>query len=351
MTNTEVTTLTDENNYYQILIVKPRPGKTEPKHINVEIVTKKKAEFSQIESYPSKEENSNELTAIGDYLPSNGLVFTEGFIKKIFSDQEQINLQEISKVNDFYSTTRSLYITRKISQLLAKSWYAYLTATATRTWDNFICDNWQSIDPEILDGLIIREILLFDNQYSPDSYEFEKDLLNKYYEHAKTLILPASKAWQGICLSLLLGGQVYYEMDADDKSIYQDAPNIKNQLKYYRRVSQPILSTFEMVNRYAMEVNWNTFQGDIQELQINPNQTDALYKAIIPYPPIPSERNLSMEDIKKWADAKDDELDNPLYDSVLPFYDKRKTNSGEEIYELNVKYVSPPFPYLPLSTS
>lgn len=45
MTNTEVTTLTDENNYYQILIVKPRPGKTEPKHINVEIVTKKKTEI------------------------------------------------------------------------------------------------------------------------------------------------------------------------------------------------------------------------------------------------------------------------------------------------------------------
>lgn len=106
-----------------------------------------------------------------------------------------------------------------------------------------------------------------------------------------------------------------------------------------------------MVNRYAMEVDWNRFPGDIQELQVNPNQTDALYKAIIPYPPIPSERTLTMENIKNWADAKDDELDDPESDRVLPFYDKRKTDSGEEIYELNVKYVSPPFPYLPLSTT
>jgi len=357
MTNTNVT-LTDDEKYYQILIIKPRPGKTEPKNINVEVVTETKKELSEQElnlKYPTKEETTGKIKAIGDDLPSNGLVFADGLLKKIFSGQEQINIEDISNVNDFYSTTRSLYITRKISQLLAKSWYAYLTAKTTKDnhkpWDDFVSGNWAAIDATILDGLIIREILLFDDQYSPDNYKFDQGKFFEIYKHhSKTLILPTSKAWQGICLNLLLGGQVYYEMDQNDKPIYTNAQNpqtINDTLKYYHRVSQPILSTFEMVNRYATEVDWNKFKGDIQELQINPNQTNSLYKAIIPYPPIPSERNLTIEDIEKWANAKDDEVDDLQDNSILPFYDKQDENT----YNLNVKYVSPPFPYLPLSTT
>lgn len=369
----EVVSLTEEDKYYQILIVEPRPGKTEPKNINVTLFTKTKKEFQQQFPLKIKEESQGQSQeSIGKYLPSNGLVLAEGLVKEIFANQEQDDLQinPVSKLNNFYITARSLYITRKVSQLLAKSWYAYLKAKkpdnpASETptpWENFVAGNWKQIDSEILDGLIIREILLFDNQYSPDIYDPipEGELLIKLYKHhSNTVILPTNKALQGICLSLLLGGQVYYEMDQDDKSIYeyekrltqaqikQKKDEATSKRKYYRQVSQPILSTFEMVRRYVTEVDWSSFRGDIQELQINPHQSNSLYKAIIPYPPIPSERSLAIEDIKKWADAEDDLVDDPQSDSILPFYDR--TEQGK--YNLNVKYVSPPFPYLPLSTT
>ncbi|WP_013320762.1 hypothetical protein [Gloeothece verrucosa] len=368
-----------DDKYYQILIVTPRPGVTEPKNINVKIVTKTKKDFSDKGDplkgayyYLDLDKNNNKT--IGDDLPSNGLAFADGFIKTMFpnsKDGTNTEITAISNVNNLYITTRSLYITRKISQLLAKSWYAYLEATNPKNsdiWKNFVNGNWANIDLKILDGLIIREILLFDSQYSPDNYEFNKEEIKMMSKgHSNTFILPTSKAWQGICLSLLLGGQVYYEMGQYQTEYYQpigegttnnetqENPKITKEgvdyalkSKYYHRVSQPILSTFEMVARYTIEVSRNRFEGEIQELQISPNQTNSIFKAIIPYPPIPSERNLSIEDIEKWAYAEDDE-DDQSNETKLPFYDKDQNDRKK--YNLNVKYVSPPFPYLPLSTT
>jgi len=343
----QVPVLAEDDKYYQILIVTDRPGKTEPKHINVEIVTQTKKEFQQPEySINVLEGDEQKVKRIGDYIPTYGLVFPEDLLKEIFSEQSEIPINAVSKVNDFYSTTRSLYITRKISQLLAKSWYAYLKAIEgdRAVWEKFVLGQWKDIEPTILDGLIIREILLFDEQYPPDHYLYDQEKFVDIYKlHSKTVILPTSRAWQGISLSLLLGGQVYYEVESGGAKSSHD----RSSTKFYRRVSEPILSTFETVNRYTLEVDFAKFSGDIQELQISPQRTSSLYKAIIPYPPIPSERNLDIADIQKWAEAKDDVVDDPHDDITLPFYDKNEDGS----YNLNVKYVSPPFPYLPLSTT
>jgi len=189
------------------------------------------------------------------------------------------------------------------------------------------------VNIDILDGLIAREIFFFDQEFSPDN--LEPDNLNIYYPlnqklnqdgnpaEDRFLILPSSEGWQGITLSLLMAGQAYCELKEGE----------------YHQISPPILSTGDIVFRYGLEVDWNNFKGNIQEMQLEPGKYSVSSKATVPYPPIPSERNLSIRQIEEWANAQDENGD-------LPFYIKDQDGN----YYLDVKYFTPPSPYMPLST-
>jgi hypothetical protein len=123
-----------------------------------------------------------------------------------------------------------------------------------------------------------------------------------------------------------MAGQAYYEVKEGDET-------------KYHQISPPILSTGDIVFRYGIEVDWNNFQGNIQEMQLEPGKYSVASKATVPYPPIPSERNLSIRQIEEWANAQDENGD-------LPFYIKDQDGN----YYLDVKYFTPPSPYIPLST-
>ncbi|WP_413172615.1 hypothetical protein [Anabaena azotica] len=326
----------DTDTYYQILLVTPPEKRTEGQYIKTTIVAKSREEFQtylidattqeKLQPYYQNQNSNN----IGSYLPSPGVVLAAGFLDALFSNttsREQI----IREVNNFYESTRTLLHSRKISQLIAKTWHSYLEAKRTGDWDKFVNGDWDEIDAEVLNNLIAREIFFVDQAYPPSDLEPEN--LDIYYplqsktkssEKARFMILPSSKAWQGIALSLLMAGQAYREIKQDKET-------------YYHQISQPILSTGEIVNRYGLEVEWNTFKGEIKELQLSPEKSSIAFQAVIPYPPIPSERNLSLNEIKKWADADDEE-------GELPFYSKE---NGE--FLVDVKYFLSPYPYIPLS--
>ncbi|GAX34653.1 hypothetical protein [Nodularia sp. NIES-3585] len=322
--------------YYQILLVTPHEKKTEGQYIKTTIVAKSMGEFREYLIDPENKEKlkpycqTTDGNSIGSYLPSPGVMLAKGFEEVVFPSNSSHN-QRVAEVNNFYESARTLLHSRKISQLIAKTWYSYLEAKATEDWNNFVSGKWDKIDPEMLNGLIAREIFFVDQSYSPSSLEPEN--LNIYYplesitkstEKPRFLILPSSKAWQGIALSLLMAGQAYREVKESGKT-------------YYHQISQPILSTGEIVNRYGLEVEWNTFKGDIKELQVSPGKSSTAFQAVIPYPPIPSERNLSLNEIKNWADADDEE-------GELPFYSKE---NGK--FLVDVQYFLAPYPYIPLS--
>ncbi|BAY76576.1 hypothetical protein NIES25_30280 [Nostoc linckia NIES-25] len=328
----------DDDTYYQILLVAPRQNKSEGQYIETTILTQKRGQFKK---YPLDEKTQQNLKnyipdiedtnkTIASYLPSPGVVFPKGFLNALFSDESSKN-QPIES-NNFYDPIRTLLHTRKISQLIAKTWHCYLEAKATDVWYDFARGKWDEIDSDILDGLIAREIFFFDRQSSPD--RLLPNNLDIYYplnseqfdEKARFLILPSSKAWQGITLSLLMAGQAYYEIKQGEKT-------------YYHQISQPILSTGEIVIKYGLEVTWDKFQGDIKELKVDPGKSSIAYEAIIPYPPIPSEINLSPENIAKWSQAQDEGGDFPFY----------KKNEEDRSYLVGVDYFSPPYPYIPLS--
>ncbi|MBC1241529.1 hypothetical protein GNE10_31390 [Nostoc sp. 2RC] len=328
----------DDETYYQILLVAPRQKITEGKYIEATIVTKKRGEFKKYFLDKKTQQNLRDYSPINDdinhqsiacYLPSLGVVFPKVFIDALFIEKSSQN--HSIEINNFYEPIRTLLHTRKISQLIAKTWHCYIKAKTSDLWYEFVHGKWNDIDSDILDGLIAREIFFFAQKSSPDNFvpnnlDTYYPLNNKSNQKTRFLILPSSKAWQGITLSLLMAGQAYYEIEQDGET-------------YYHQICQPILSTGEIVHKYGIEVTFNKFEGDIKELKVDPGNSSIAYQATIPYPPIPSEINLSLENITKWSQAKDEDGD-------FPFYQK---NEDDQSYLIGVEYFSPPYPYIPLS--
>lgn len=342
-------TIDNDQIYYQILLVSP-DNRISEKRISTTIVTKKKAEFA-IKNYLLDKmtlknlHNYNPLyrgdkrDTIGAYLPSCGVVFPKKFKENLLYPKEP-NQDPDFGINNFYQPIQNLLQTRKISQLIAKTWYAYIEAKSTvAPWKNFLTGNWKDVNQShdnpnlkinLLDGLISREIFYFDKSYSPDhlepnTLEAYKDCWQKPNINEAFVIPPTSYAWQGIVLSLLLAGQAYYEVEEEGQ-------------KKYHQICQPILSTGDIVFRYAIEVEWDQFKGRIHEMELQPGKSSVASRATVPYPPIPWQENLTPQQIQAWAEAEDEGGEYPFY-----------TKEGEN-YSLDMKYFAPPFPYLPLST-
>lgn len=377
----------NKNAYYQVLLVEPynNPLKDnnplKGKYIKTTILTAKRGDSSpvvgddektffnyKIDNY-TKENLETNQASFGDYignnLPSCGVVLPEQIIELLFPNNFLLNQPVLIGLNNVYDKIRTLLYTRKISQLIAKTWWTYLAAKKENSlWKQFTEGKWHEIieNPDnssnynmnILDGLIAREIFLLDPGVAPDYLDppnldiyyplhtkerniSEKTNTLKDEKELRFLIFPDTKAWQGIALSLLMAGQAYYPVTEN------------NEIRYHQ-ICQPILSTGDIILKYAVDVSWNDFKGVQHELIVSPVNNSTFMQVIAPYPPIPSEENLAPEDIKKWADAKDDvsyesqENPDPHKNEEFPFYVKDK-----EKYLVDVKYFSPPYPYIPLS--
>lgn len=351
-------------------------------HLKITLSTQNREKFKK--DYPLDEKTKEnlkkiyseaivpDLCSIGSLLPSSGVVFRKGFVDALLGRDKSkytFDYNSIIELNNFYDPYKTLLHTRKISQLIAKTWHCRLeadkkttddtekttkihektTGTGETYWEKFARGSWDGIPSEILDGLIARDLFLYGNSseptMDPDPEKGIKEMeeyLKIYYpltskpeprkKDARFLILPSSKNWQSITLSLLLAGQAYYRVD--EKGAYK-----KDGISYHQ-VSQSILSTGEIVTKYALDVAYSNFKGDIKELDLAENKASAAYLAILPYPPIPSEIDLPREDIKTWAYADDAE-------PPFPFYSR--SEDGE--YLIGTNYHTSPYAYIPLSCS
>ncbi|MBD2386444.1 hypothetical protein [Cylindrospermum sp. FACHB-282] len=338
----------DPKTYYQILVVTPPDPNTkkEGQNIQTKIVAKTKEAF---DTYLTDKNNLDGFKeTVGSHLPSPGVTLEDDFLTTIFSSQSDDGKSIVVKpnqldANNFYASSRGLLQSRKLSQLIANTWYCYVTAKKSEAWKRFINGNWDTIDSKILNGLIAREIFFVAQTVYPS--DLEPDNIEIYYplkgrtaitqnggvetRKPRFLILPNSKAWERIALSLLIAGQAYCQIgEGNSPTDYT-----------YQRISEPIFSTGEIVSRYGLEVVWSDYIGKISEVQFSPVDVSTNYQVVIPYPPIPDEKNLSLEEIEKWAEASDKE-------APFPFY--RITEDNRYV---GIDYVSPPYPYIPLSSS
>lgn len=348
-----------DNTYYQILEVELSDSSSELlKNVikNVKVVTRSRGEFKNypldgktlhnLYDYPLLE--GEDPKCLGSYLPSSGVYFPNDFIDALTTpNNTNINSRFQTPLGTFYRPYRTLLQTRKISQLIAKTWVTYVKNYKTGEDQPFdskgkfvhnsgfskeLLNNKNSVS---LDNQIAREIFLsameppnvVDNTGVPDwmySVNYPYGQKPPGAEDARYFILPSNECWHGIRLALLLAGQAYRKL-----------PNGE-----YHQICPPILSTGEIVSIFSVEVDFNVFAGRITEY-IGNEQLPVPYSILtIPYPPIPSEQNLSRAHIENWADAE-------LEGGELPFY--TKLDHGQ--YLIQATHPHPPYPFLPVSMS
>ncbi|MUG97830.1 hypothetical protein F7734_38185 [Scytonema sp. UIC 10036] len=137
-------------------------------------------------------------------------------------------------------------------------------------------------------------------------------------------------SYSSISLSLLLCGQAYYKNGNE-----------------WTRIWEPIFSNYEMVYEYALDLSWDTYYATRKDIaQPGINQNPPYTEVTLGYPPKPPEFNLTQEDIQRWVRAKEMPLTGEE-DSEFPFYPPKE--NGKFVSD-QIRFVAPPFPYLPLST-
>jgi hypothetical protein len=223
------------------------------------------------------------------------------------------------------STVHFLLQTRKLSQMIAYTWLEP-----------------ENIPDEMKTKVkLVREILKFPNQKLPTCWLDETlqqtkviteiDLSRKLLGNSQTipseyswLIPPSHISYDFIALALLLCGQAFY----------------KDKNGQFASIWEPIASIYQLIFEYGVDVAWELFHGITTELvHTGQNSTLPANKITIPYPPRPSEFNVSQSDIATWAKAND-------HDGSYPFYPSKDSDDWKNH---KLKYVYPPSPYIPLS--
>jgi len=222
------------------------------------------------------------------------------------------------------STVHFLLQTRKLSQMIAYTWLEP-----------------ENIPDEMKTKVkLVREILKFPNQKLPTCWLDETlqqtkviteiDLSRKLLGNSQTipseyswLIPPSHISYDFIALALLLCGQAFY----------------KDENGQFANIWEPIGSIYQLIFEYGLDVTWELFHGVMTEL-VHTGEDFPANKITVPYPPRPSEFNVSQSDIATWAKAND-------HDGSYPFYPSKDSDDWKNH---QLKYVYPPSPYIPLSS-
>lgn len=268
--------------------------------------------------YGTKEALQTKYNLAPSSFPSSGAKVDPRFCP---SGNDQPNDDPLAQAE--LSTVYFLLQTRKLSQMIAYTW----------------------LEPEnIPDEMkakvnLVRKILRFphqkvctywlDNPQEAESPISEIDLSRKLLVDSKThtkkyswLIQPDNINYDFIALALLLCGQAFY----------------KDENGQFAHIWEPIGSIYQLIFEYGLDVSWELFHGVMTEL-VHTGKDFPAGKITVPYPPRPSEFNVSQSDIETWATAKE-------HNGPYPFY---PSQDSEDWKNHQLKHVYPPSPYIPLS--
>jgi hypothetical protein len=236
-----------------------------------------------------------------------------------------LNIENVHEWSSIYL----LFQARKLSRMIAHTWLNHQKDNLTKKRVDLVKEILR------LPTLKYEIYWLGEPNKKPEKINETKLVRNLSEEEDKKLtswlIKPEHINYDKIALALLLCGQAYYK-DGNDK---------------LRQIWTPIASIYELIYLYGIEVSWDTFYGVIEEISnIGGKQKFPANQIKIPYPPRPSEFNLSQADIETWAEAKYHYHPHDLH-AQYSFYPARDTEDWKN-KKLNCVY--PPFPYIPLST-
>ncbi|NER84558.1 MAG: hypothetical protein F6K42_34565 [Leptolyngbya sp. SIO1D8] len=283
--------LASESNQQYFQILKVDYNKVNPTNIKTTLITKTKDESKSSDFpviiYDAISQSWKNAGTIGEKLPTAGAIPDQEFSNLLGNGNKNLGLAE-------YSTVRFLLQTRRVSQLVARTWLS------PRQFDN----EWERHNIELTRDLILSSNL------EPDYYEPQGVLDDIRSQSPKTdyIIEPGMLNFDGIRLSLLLAGQAYRWVE---KGTYN------NDIEGYLQICDSILSTYEIVYEYAWRVSWDTFYAsrvDVAQPGLKPRPP--YYEVTLAYPPKPDTSEgspLTEEKIKRWGFASEKQGDFPFY--------------------------------------
>lgn len=263
-----------------------------------------------------------------DDFPTPGVEIEEDYLPKLKHKGQP------SLPFEYGSMLHWLLQTRKLSQMIAYTWLDPVNILDKETKIRVsLVKNILDFPSRELDISYVvkkKEIEFFE---SPNLDDLQKKMPEmRLFSHEKDansrfLISPTHISYEFISLALLLCGQAFYKK------------NGHNEYPKYARIWEPISDIRQLILELGISVTWDTFYGAITDLsEVGKHVQNPYKKAIIPYPPRPSEFSLSQKQIKDWAEAPDKGGDYPFYPSKI-----NDPNDWE------TEFVNPPTPYIPLS--
>lgn len=288
----------DYNQYYfQILIFEGTEDDSKPKLV-----------------YGTKQELVDKYSLGNSSLPTEGAKVDKNFLSK--------KPKEAVKVH----TVRFLLQSRRLSQIIASTWLEPDQIPPGQK-------NQIKLIRKILNSYnIIPETKFLKNGQvynNKTDQELESELWSIRNIDPKLLnyiIMPDHISYNSISLVLLLSGQAYYQ-DRDNR---------------WMKISNSIFSTYEMIWEYGLDLSWDTFYATrIDVSQAGAKPKPPFTKVTLGYPPKPDEFNLTQVQIGKWVNARE-HSDQSEY----PFYPDKHSSEWDNS---ELKYIVPPYPYIPLS--
>lgn len=232
------------------------------------------------------------------------------------------------KNNMNYPTIRFLLQSRRLSQMMASTWINYDETSDTNCQPKYV--------KKIFDSFNINPRTYWGTDLVEDDILYQILLEAKEKSLVDYLIQPTSVGYSSISLALLLSGQAYYVDFVD----HENKENLK-------KIGEPIFSTYEMIWEYAIDLSWDTFYATRKDIsQSGNNPRPPFTQVTLSYPPRPSEFNLKEKSIQDWVFAP--EHADEIADNQYPFY---PTQDTQEWKNKKIKFIVPPFPYIPLSST
>lgn len=267
--------------------------------------------------YGTKEDLERKYSLDSSYLPAKGVQIDQDFLQQGSGD---------------YSTLRFLLQSRKLSQIMTKTWLEPKEQDVSTKIIKKIFDSYNIIPEtywlegenklESIEDIQLQRKLL-DIQEKTGNGNLKKDL-------SALLIRPTHIGYNSISLVLLLSGNAYYK----DK-----------QGEYIRIYDDSILSTYETIWEYALDLSWDTFYAYRVDLsQASLQQKPPFTKVTLGYPARPDQFSLKQDNIKTWVNA----TEYYSSDNKYSFYPKKDSDDWKN-QKLNV--VAAPYPYMPLTTT
>ena len=222
-----------------------------------------------------------------------------------------------------YPTVFFLLKCRKLSQLVASTW---LTPSQIEAKNNSL-KNQIPLTRKILDSY---NIFPSSTYWLCDDSELrqvdDRFILGKLEDNDFYCIKPTHISYRSISLVLLLCGQAYYKEN-----------------NAWTKICEPIFTTYETIWEYGLDISWDTFYSTrIDVSQAGIIQVPPFTSVVLGYPPKPNTFSLQDDKIEHWVDSNEHDSG----ENKFPFYPQEGTTEWEK---KDLKYIIPPYPYIPLS--